>query len=622
MACQCPPGYVSVGNNCVKTTNSPATSNGTLYTAQFAGPYPYWGSSGANFYSDITSLSKPLGGNATNILDANSAVVPVANNIQSPLWGQFMNIGGPFYGRQNVCAIWTNLPTVPSTDYPGLDDYPPIKEWIGFSTCITVPTTGTYCIGMSADNCLRFKIDGQLIVQLGTATTGAYNFNFNYWHVFPITLAAGQHIIEMEGLNQHLIGFFAAEIYQASIVQLAGLTSQSQLSAVTIFSTANKFNQQFTNGQASGYNCDNNCAVNLCGPTPQCTCYDIIPNEGCCYKLTNCATGQVIITNTNLSASVGSTVNLSGQTGCWQVESSDLCTGAISVSITATYSSCQECLPCWKLTNCLDSNVTFNTNVNLSAYVGQVVQIANYPRECWTVSASSNCANPTVVQIVTSYSNCDACTRRCYLLTDCSGEESSIITSTNLAQYVGQVIQISNCDVCWLVTLSTTCTGSVPVEVSANFTTCELCDPPPVIPSPELLHQRKVRPGYNPPGCDPAYTDKVECAFSDEIYNIVKKRRYGISTCCGEDLLKWKIKKDLLDLRAIYDPTLCVTCEPISCCTPCPATTVVIPTPITCQAPTNVTAEIIVTTSCTITVGTPSAEIVFNQESTRGFPPL
>lgn len=620
--CPCPPGYVSSGNNCVRTTNSAATNNGVFYTAQFAGPYPYWGNLGTNFYADITNLPKPLGGNGTNILDANSAVVPVANNVQSPVWGQTMFTGGPYYGRQNVCGLWTTLPTVPSTSWPGADDYPPLQEWIGFSTCFTAPVAGTYCIGMAADNCLRFKIDGQLICQLGTTSSGGYPFNFNYWHVFPITLSAGQHIIEMEGLNQALVAFFGAEIYNATPQQLAAMTTPAEVQDACIFTTMDKFGQQFDLGQQSGYSCGNGCALNLCGPAPQCTCYDIQAADSCCFRLTNCLTGQVIITSTDLSANVGNVVNIQGQSGCWQVTTAANCDSAVSVVVTASYLSCQSCLPCYLLTDCTNSSITFTTTVNLSSYIGQVVEINGYPGRCWTVSAASNCPNPVDIQIVGAFSSCQNCLCRRYLLTDCDGVDGPVLTNTDLSQYVGKIIKIKGCSTCWIVSCSTKTAGAEPVVFVESFDTCELCNPPEGAPDPELLRQRAVRPGYSTPGCDPDYTDRVNCEFAEAIYSVVKKRRYGISSCCEEDVQKWTIKKQLLDLRAIYDPTLCVTCPPVTCCTPCPAPTPPVPpTPISCPAPSNVTADIEIITPCPAPETPITAQIVFNQTSTSGFPP-
>jgi len=94
---------------------------------------------------------------------------------------------------------------------------------------------------------------------------------------------------------------------------------------------------------------------------------------------------------------------------------------------------------------------------------------------------------------------------------------------------------------------------------------CASCLPQPPAPIPFTLHPRKIKPGYDTPGCDPAYTQKVSCTFGEQVYDAMVAVRYGIKICCDHDLQKWNIRKQLLDLRAIYDPALCANLIP-----PCP----------------------------------------------------
>ena len=46
----------------------------------------------------------------------------------------------------------------------------------------------------------------------------------------------------------------------------------------------------------------------------------------------------------------------------------------------------------------------------------------------------------------------------------------------------------------------------------------------------------------------------ITCNFADVMYNIVLEKRYGITTCCPEEIQKWMIKKELIDLQALKDP--------------------------------------------------------------------
>lgn len=620
--CPCPPGYIPdpSGTTCVQVSTSTPTQGSTTYAVVAGAQSVNYGNLGANFYEDITVKSFPIifSASPSRLTDANGIDLTVNNTVSNPLWGDASYTPPPYHGRLNNCGVWTN---VVDPNFPL--QYLPQNEWIGFSFCLDVPITDTYCIGIAADNAVRFKLNGQTVAELYSTGVG-YSWMFNKWHVLPITLQAGTNIIEFEGLNLEQIASFGAEVYHATPAQLASVTSPAALSAYTKFTTGNKIGQTFQTGQFSGYVCPDGCALNLCNPSgPICSCYSIIPKDTCCFRLLNCITQAVIITSTDLSANIGQTVVISGQSGCWQVSSAVDCVGAVAVVITASYASCDLCVPCFLLRNCQNELQTIATDVNLSSYLGQVVQIVDYPDICWTVSTSSNCRQAAVVQISKAFSNCTACTKKCFMLTDCSGEEPPIITDTDLGVYVGEVVQIKDCgDRCWTVNLSDSCVGAVAVQVMKSFRTCDTCNPPLVCPAPELLHQRKVKPGYNTPGCSPEYTEKVNCEFAEQIYNQVKKRRYGISVCCEDDYQKWFIKKQLLDLRAIYDPNLCKTVCPVTCptdCPPCPVPDAPVP-PISvlCPSPSNLTAVITINDVCPVEGGDATAQITFNKQSTRG----
>ena len=59
--------------------------------------------------------------------------------------------------------------------------------------------------------------------------------DLSIWRIYEINLTSGEHIISMEGLNDGAQAAFGAEIYSATTAQLTGMTTESQLSAVTIF---------------------------------------------------------------------------------------------------------------------------------------------------------------------------------------------------------------------------------------------------------------------------------------------------------------------------------------------------------------------------------------------------
>lgn len=231
---------------------------------------------------------------------------------------------------------------------------------------------------------------------------------------------------------------------------------------------------------------------------------------------------------------------------------------------------------------------------------------------CFTITQSAGCQGAiSLLNIGIIYDDCPTCITKCYFLVDCINPNNFLVVSNDFAQYVGQIIKLEDCpDTCWIVSVSDNCDNSVCVsDVISTFTTCVECLPPAPPPTPFELHPRKVKPGYDTPGCSPEYTENVNCNFAEQSYNTMLIDRYGLTICCEPDRIKWDIKKQLLDFKTIYDPSLCKcflqTCCPPTCTeailqvfnpTTCPAPTntvaVIVPVPIPCPAPTQTSAVI------------------------------
>lgn len=295
------------------------------------------------------------------------------------------------------------------------------------------------------------------------------------------------------------------------------------------------------------------------------------------YQFTNCCDPQNILivgsTSDSFSSNIGLTVQLSGSialgNNCWQVESVPQGTNT-SLSI-------------------ITINPTINLVVASSADCSRALCNCGtfWPDGCYCVSITlaPNCIGGQVWpgQIYEVFPDCITCAPKCYILTDCAGIEPSVVASNNFAAYVGQVVQLENCgDHCWLVEEAPDCDDSSCVPpVIASFATCVLCLPP-VIPVPAVeLHPRRVKPGYYTLGCSTEYTERIYCTFAEAVFDEMAKVRYGISVCCDESVDKWDIKKQELDLRALYDPELCKST--LTCCDPCV---------VSCIAPTNAIAII------------------------------
>ena len=265
----CPPGSELIDGLCQTIETSEATLNGTFYTVEAgATSAENYGRLGMRIYDNIDGLPLPLRGNNSALLvDDDGVGTPVPLNAASPVLGPvWYNQNLATNGRLNIAGIWA------------LGGTAPIGEWIGFSTCVVVPTTGVYCLGLAADNRMRCKINGTLIAVFETPGLVEH---FRYWHVIPITLNAGANIIELEGYNESSIAAFGAEIYDATPAELIAVPDVATLeSQYLLWSTKDRIGQEFNIGETSGYTC------------PDGTSYDSC-NDGQCVKITYTAPKEV-----------------------------------------------------------------------------------------------------------------------------------------------------------------------------------------------------------------------------------------------------------------------------------------------------------------------------------------
>ena len=224
---------------------------------------------------------------------------------------------------------------------------------------------------------------------------------------------------------------------------------------------------------------------------------------------------------------------------------------------------------CYSITNCVNTQVSYTTDSDLSAYVNPSKVITNISingeqsLECWTVTIANCVNNPTtvVVSAAKEYVDCTTCLSRCYKLINCADPEDVTIFSTTddvLTEYIYQSIQVDFCPgKCFYVTDSDVCEGSVAFPndvVITAYTDCNIClGKPPV----DNLRTRSIKPGFYTPGCPPEYTVKTSCMYGEQLYDEMVAVRYGITICCDHDIDKWDIKKQLLELNALKDDSLC-----------------------------------------------------------------
>jgi hypothetical protein len=210
------------------------------------------------------------------------------------------------------------------------------------------------------------------------------------------------------------------------------------------------------------------------------TCPDI------CFKLTNCETGEIIYSNSNVLFQYAFTgtnvIEIVGRDGCWKVEQSvpdtDPCDCLVDITVIRSYESCSDCIKpiYYKLTSCTNNDVIYSL-LNLEAYVGQVIKT---DCGCYNVEVIDyEPPNFQEIKIEGLFNDCISCTRTYYELVDCAGESDNIYTYTDLSSYVDQVIKVENCNECWTVNLVTNpeliYTSAGTVTVTQSYVDCSEC---------------------------------------------------------------------------------------------------------------------------------------------------
>lgn len=263
--CGCPDGYIpnTGGDACVSGDTISATVNtGGTITAIAGDKITDYGIDGATFYENVSNgFVYPISSTASTLEDATgNTVTKLQSTVRNSLWGDSTTVKD---GRLNEVGLWTP----PS----------PNSEWVGFSKCLELDKTGTFVLGIGADDFCRFRINGELIVEFLSGS-----FTFKTWHMIPITLNSGKNIIEMEGYDSGGFGGFAAEIYDETNEVLSGMTTESELSAVTVFTTGDLLNEEYELGEDTGYSCPAGYALDTClSGIPLCTKIEYVDPNIC-----------------------------------------------------------------------------------------------------------------------------------------------------------------------------------------------------------------------------------------------------------------------------------------------------------------------------------------------------
>lgn len=154
-------------------------------------------------------------------LDSGSYIVDASvTPLETPI--VWKNTEGLTDGPMNRCGVWSALDATPG-------------QFIGFGEKIDIPVAKLYWIGVGCDNGCEISIDNTIIFTLPTDDT--LEDHYLIWHLLPISLSAGTHLIHVRGYNDSALASIGAVIHDALITELQAMTTVGQLEAKTIFST-------------------------------------------------------------------------------------------------------------------------------------------------------------------------------------------------------------------------------------------------------------------------------------------------------------------------------------------------------------------------------------------------
>ena len=431
----CPPGSTLIDGKCRTENVEDAILNGTIYTAGNGDQNPNYGKFGARFYPDVDPYVFPL--STIGNISTSTAELYDNNGTGTLLPYTADSVTNIWKSRLNIAGIWA----------AGTSNGNPTGEWIGFSRCVDVTATRTYCIGMAADNRMRFKLNGQIIAKFDANAT---TYNFNYWHVVEITLNAGANIIEMEGYNDNSYAAFGAEIYDTDIVTLQTLTTTGELEPYILWSTRDRIGETFDIGEVSGYTCPDGTSYDSCiGGRCVSVTYDDPSSVECCYRIENCEDDletylvKFASTETN-PLYLNSVFKLEGnitlfKNKCFILRGIEVCQAADVENVTVVEDfgdmNCEACNPIQK--TIAHKFVSCDTGEEIYISITQELVVDNiYDFEdldfpgCYKYAGIDNTFTPTKteVPIKTDYGtdNCKIC-EPCYLIEDClTGDQYTI----------------------------------------------------------------------------------------------------------------------------------------------------------------------------------------------------
>lgn len=237
--CPCPDGYEPYAGECRKFTDTPTVQPPEFEALELIEKtYDQYSQNGVKIYDEGYNLD----GTGTSTLYTQTSPATFWHNVDS--------VNHKDYGVMNRTGLWA---TTYFTD-----------QQIGFATCINTPIEKTYLVGFGVDNYVTIRIDGVDVMKM----TPQENANtFRYWHIYPVTIKKGVHVIEIIANNKSSIASIGAEIYNATQAELMATTNKTELEPYLIFSTEDLIGA-YTNLGDNGYPIMEDAALVFCYGDP------------------------------------------------------------------------------------------------------------------------------------------------------------------------------------------------------------------------------------------------------------------------------------------------------------------------------------------------------------------
>jgi len=279
-------------NFIIDTTTTTTTYSGLCTTC----PEGYTATVDSCYIEDIISPYSPTNPQ-TLFVKSNKRYGTTGTIVFQPGWNY--DGSGSTYNAYTTGNFWINpmVDSIGGTNTDGIMNKNAVwsgvtldGQTVGFPICIDIAQEKTYLVGLGCDNYAEIKIDGvSVLMQDYNALYTIYADNgwdipstkestFRLWFIYPITLTAGKHIIELIGHNDTNVAAVGLDIYDMSESALMACNSYDDMGSGLLFSTKDEVGKLVKIGnEGQGYSCPEGYVLGYCDDYPMCYKIEYIP---------------------------------------------------------------------------------------------------------------------------------------------------------------------------------------------------------------------------------------------------------------------------------------------------------------------------------------------------------